>query len=69
LQAAGRRIVPDRLHQGRLAQLVRAVVLRTSGREFESLAAHHNQGVGQGMSRWFWEPEHVGSIPTALTIS
>lgn len=32
---------------GRLAQLVRAVVLRASGREFESLAAHHIRGIAQ----------------------
>ena len=59
---------------GRLAQLVRAVVLHASGREFESLAAHHNRGIAQSDSasalgaegRRFesYYPDHLHELPT-----
>ena len=42
---------------GRLAQLVRAVALHASGREFESLAAHHIRGIAQSGSASGLGPE------------
>ena len=42
---------------GRLAQLVRAVALHASGREFESLTAHHIRGIAQSGSASGLGPE------------